>query len=55
MTLVDRLMDKLHNTQTTLVARTLGKGKGKEVVEDSVRATHTRQLLVSKFLLLPAA
>ena len=35
MTLVNRLMDKLHKTQTTLVARALGKGKGKEVVEDS--------------------
>ena len=35
MTLVNRLMDELHNTQTTPVARTLGKGKGKEVVEDS--------------------
>ena len=35
MTLVNRLMDELHNTQTTPVARTLGKGKEKEVVEDS--------------------
>ena len=35
MTLVNRLMDELHNTQTTPVARTLGKGKGKEVIEDS--------------------
>ena len=35
MTLVNRLMDELHNTQTTPVARTLGKGKGKEVIADS--------------------
>ena len=35
MTLVNRLMDELHNTQTTPVARTLGKGKGKEVIKDS--------------------
>ena len=35
MTLVNHLMDELHNTQTTPVARTLGKGKGKEVIEDS--------------------
>ena len=35
MTLVNRLMDELHNTQTTPVAWTLGKGKGKEVVGDS--------------------
>ena len=28
-------MDELHNTQATLVARTLGKGKEKEVIEDS--------------------
>ena len=35
MTLVNRLMDELHNTQTTPIARTLGKGKGKEVIEDS--------------------
>ena len=35
MTLVNRLMDELHNTQTTLVARALGKGKEKEVVKDS--------------------
>ena len=30
-----RLMDEIHNTQTTPVARTLGRGKGKEVAEDS--------------------
>ena len=35
MTLVNRLMDELHNTQTTPIARTLGKGKGKEVTVDS--------------------
>ena len=35
MTLVNHLMDELHNTQITLVARTLGKGKEKEVIEDS--------------------
>ena len=35
MTLVNRLMDELHNTQTTPTAKILGKGKGKEVVEDS--------------------
>ena len=35
VTLVNHLMDELHNTQMTPVARTLGKGKGKEVVEDS--------------------
>ena len=35
MTLVNCLMDELHNTQTTPVARTLGKGKGKEVIKDS--------------------
>ena len=35
MTLVNRLMDELHNTQATPVARTLDKGKRKEVVEDS--------------------
>ena len=28
-------MDKLHNTQTTPVAKVLGKGKEKEVIEDS--------------------
>ena len=28
-------MDELHNTQTTLVAKVMGKGKGKEVIEDS--------------------
>ena len=28
-------MDELHNTQTTPVARTLGKGKEKVVIEDS--------------------
>ena len=35
MTLVNRLMDELHNTQTTPITRVLGKGKGKEVVADS--------------------
>ena len=35
MTLVNCLMDKLHNTQTTPVAKVVGKGKGKEVLEDS--------------------
>ena len=35
MTLVNRLMDELHNTQTTPIARTLGKGKEKEVIADS--------------------
>ena len=28
-------MDELHNTQTTPVARTIGKGKGKEIIADS--------------------
>ena len=35
VTLVNRPMDELHNTQTTLVAQTLGKGKEKEVIKDS--------------------
>ena len=35
MTLVNRLMDELHNTQTTPIARTLSKGKEKEVIGDS--------------------
>ena len=34
-TLVNRLMDELHNTQTTPVAKVLGKEKGKEVIKDS--------------------
>ena len=28
-------MDELHNTQTTPVAKVMGKGKGKEVIKDS--------------------
>ena len=35
MTLVNHLMDKLHNTQTTPVAKVISKGKRKEVIEDS--------------------
>ena len=35
MTLVDHLMDELHNTQTTPLARVVGKGKEREVIKDS--------------------
>ena len=35
MTLVNCLMDEFHNTQTTPVAKVIGKGKGREVIKDS--------------------
>ena len=34
MTLVNCLMDELHNTQTTPVAKVFGKGKEKKVIEE---------------------